>query len=29
VKWVKPSYLRVKDFREPGYPPAVPGYPGE
>jgi prepilin-type processing-associated H-X9-DG protein len=29
VKWVRPDNLRVKDFREPGYPPAVAGYPGE
>ncbi|HQK93662.1 MAG TPA: DUF1559 domain-containing protein [Armatimonadota bacterium] len=29
AKWLKPSALRVKYFREPGYGPAVPGYPGE
>jgi len=29
VKWRRPSSLRVADFREPGYPPAVSGYPGE
>jgi prepilin-type processing-associated H-X9-DG protein len=29
VKWRKPSTMRVKDFREPGSPPPVPGYPGE
>ncbi len=29
VKWMRPSMLRVAHFREPGSPPAVPGYPGE
>lgn len=29
AKWLKPSSLRVKYFREPGYGPPVPGYPGE
>jgi prepilin-type N-terminal cleavage/methylation domain-containing protein/prepilin-type processing-associated H-X9-DG protein len=29
AKWVRPAKLRVADFRQPGYPPAVPEYPGE
>jgi prepilin-type N-terminal cleavage/methylation domain-containing protein/prepilin-type processing-associated H-X9-DG protein len=29
VKWIRPSNLRVADFRAPGSPPPVPGYPGE
>lgn len=29
AKWRRPSSLRVRDFREPGSLPAVPGYPGE
>jgi prepilin-type N-terminal cleavage/methylation domain-containing protein/prepilin-type processing-associated H-X9-DG protein len=29
VKYHNPSALRVAMFREPNYPPAVPGYPGE
>ncbi|MCC6444261.1 MAG: prepilin-type N-terminal cleavage/methylation domain-containing protein [Armatimonadetes bacterium] len=29
AKWMRPSSLRVAYFREPGYPPAVAGYPGE
>jgi prepilin-type N-terminal cleavage/methylation domain-containing protein/prepilin-type processing-associated H-X9-DG protein len=29
VKWEQPSQLRVANFREPNYPPAVSGYPGE
>jgi prepilin-type N-terminal cleavage/methylation domain-containing protein/prepilin-type processing-associated H-X9-DG protein len=29
AKWVRPAKLRVSDFRMPGFPPAVPGYPGE
>jgi prepilin-type N-terminal cleavage/methylation domain-containing protein/prepilin-type processing-associated H-X9-DG protein len=29
VKWVRPAKLRVADFRLPGSPPPVAGYPGE
>jgi prepilin-type processing-associated H-X9-DG protein len=29
VQWQRPSSLRVAMFREPGWGPAVPGYPGE
>jgi len=29
VKWARPSQLRVRNFREPGYGPLVTGYPGE
>jgi len=29
VVLIKPTDLRVKNFREPGTLPAVPGYPGE
>jgi prepilin-type N-terminal cleavage/methylation domain-containing protein/prepilin-type processing-associated H-X9-DG protein len=29
VKWMRPSNLRVADFRAPGSVPPVPGYPGE
>lgn len=29
VKWLIPSRLRVANFREPGSPPPVPGFPGE
>lgn len=29
VKWLRPSSLRVSDFRAPGSPPPVPGYPGQ
>jgi prepilin-type N-terminal cleavage/methylation domain-containing protein/prepilin-type processing-associated H-X9-DG protein len=29
VKWQTPTNLRVAHFREPGYAPPVPAYPGE
>lgn len=29
VKWLIPTQLRVTNFREPGTPPPVPGFPGE
>ncbi|MBV9470241.1 MAG: prepilin-type N-terminal cleavage/methylation domain-containing protein [Abitibacteriaceae bacterium] len=29
VKWINPANLRVRNFREPGSEPPVPGFPGE